>query len=531
MNRIVLPGSGQGASEVTWEDLHSLVIVGANGSGKSRLGAWLDARDDLIVHRVSAQRALSINEFVTPRPLEQASRQLLFGHDGQGANHNNKIGSRWANRPISAQAQDFEPALQVLFAQHSQAGVAFRAAAREMKELPKGIAETKLEIAERVWNSILPHRELQIDDNKISVKTTGIGSYPAGEMSDGERVALYLIAQCLAAPEKALLVLDEPELHIHQSIQSSLWDELEAARKDCTFVYITHDLGFAATRVNARKIWVQSYDGSVWEWDEIPTTDKLPEALVLQILGSRRPILFVEGDAASMDTAIYRVLFPGRLVFPCGSCQRVVDFTVAVRSLTILHHAKATGIIDRDRRSDSQLEAYTKHGVFTLAVAEVENLLLVPEIVRAVSSNQKRNPDADLINVQNFLFKSLNGELDVQVNERATYQIQQALNSFPGLADTSADAGMFVDAVSTYLKGLDPAKCRADSEVLFREILQKRDYSGLLKFYNRKSLAVRISRNLGLAEGEFPKLALRLLKDTETSDLRDALKSYLPELL
>lgn len=126
MDRIVLPGSGKGAQESEWTDVRSIVVVGSNSSGKSRLGAWLDAKPNLNVHRISAQRVLAINEFIAPRPLEQASRHLHYGHDGKGASHVHKIGNKWGGKPISAQVNDFEPALQVLFAQHAKESVSFR---------------------------------------------------------------------------------------------------------------------------------------------------------------------------------------------------------------------------------------------------------------------------------------------------------------------------------------------------------------------------------------------------------------------
>lgn len=72
-------------------------------------------------------------------------------------------------------------------------------------------------------------------------------------MSDGERAIFYLIGQVLVAAANSVLIIDEPELHIHRSIMSSLWDQLESARQDCAFIFITHDIEFAANRI-AKKL-------------------------------------------------------------------------------------------------------------------------------------------------------------------------------------------------------------------------------------------------------------------------------------
>ncbi|MGY6550455.1 MAG: AAA family ATPase [Erythrobacter sp.] len=92
----------------------------------------------------------------------------------------------------------------------------------------------------------------------------------ASEMSDGERAIFYLIGQTLLADESTLLIIDEPELHVHRSIMSKLWDELEAARADCAFVFITHDLEFAASRV-AEKYVIRDYaPASGWTIEAVP---------------------------------------------------------------------------------------------------------------------------------------------------------------------------------------------------------------------------------------------------------------------
>lgn len=81
-------------------------------------------------------------------------------------------------------------------------------------------------------------------------------------MSDGERVTIYLLGQCLIAPNDMTIIIDEPEIHLHKSIMYRLWDKIEEFCPNKTFIYITHDLDFAASRKEATKIWVKSYFGN-----------------------------------------------------------------------------------------------------------------------------------------------------------------------------------------------------------------------------------------------------------------------------
>lgn len=85
-------------------------------------------------------------------------------------------------------------------------------------------------------------------------------------MSDGERVTFYLIGRCVSVPENSIIIIDEPELHLHKAIQYALWDRIERVRNDCLFVYLTHDVEFAASRTGFKKIWLTDYDGSKWGW-------------------------------------------------------------------------------------------------------------------------------------------------------------------------------------------------------------------------------------------------------------------------
>ena len=86
-------------------------------------------------------------------------------------------------------------------------------------------------------------------------------------MSDGERVVLYLIGQCLSLPENSVIIIDEPETHLHKSLVDKLWNKIEAQTPNKLLLYITHDLEFAASRTDATKIWVKEYNGSnQWLW-------------------------------------------------------------------------------------------------------------------------------------------------------------------------------------------------------------------------------------------------------------------------
>ena len=153
-----------------------------------------------------------------------------------------------------------------------------------------------IDTIKKIWKIVFSHREIDIKEGKVIaslLKDGNTSHYKGRDMSDGERVALYLIAQSLCVPKDMTIIIDEPEIHLHRSIMNNLWEAIEKERTDCLFIYITHDTQFAANHREAKKIWVKSFDGEIWDWEEIKTS-VLPEQLLLDILGNRKPVLFVE---------------------------------------------------------------------------------------------------------------------------------------------------------------------------------------------------------------------------------------------
>jgi hypothetical protein len=44
----------------------------------------------------------------------------------------------------------------------------------------------------------------------------------------------------------------------------------------------------------AQRVWLKSFDGSSWDWELIADSQGLPDDLLIEVLGSRKPVVFVE---------------------------------------------------------------------------------------------------------------------------------------------------------------------------------------------------------------------------------------------
>ena len=407
--KYILPGENNKPVEHQIKS-HSMIIIGANGSGKSQLGAWIEINNPNDIHRIGAQRALTFGNYIQQKSYEQATNLIIYGQENPTREHN----SRWEwdgekYNYTSSLLNDYENVLSALVALQIKEQQQFIKECKERDKEGKNhnvVPEMVMDKLQRIWKSVFPHRDIIIDDGKVLAGLERDGQYfeyKGRDMSDGERVGLYLIAQSLCVPSDKTIIIDEPEIHLHRSIMNKLWEAIEAEREDCFFIYITHDTQFASTHKNSKKIWVKRFDGTTWEWEEVQNSE-LPEQLLLDILGNRKSVLFVEGTYDSYDTKLYSEIYKDYYVILCGSCSSVISQTKAMNSNAQLHNFKCFGIIDRDYRSDYEIEAYKEDNIFTLEVAEVENLFLTEELLQVVNSIMEFPDTSRIENIKKIKF-------------------------------------------------------------------------------------------------------------------------------
>lgn len=512
-----------GTTEMVTTD-RNLLFVGANGSGKTRLGTWLEfhsPQKDKVL-RVSAQKSLSMPDSTTPMSIELAERNLLFGNPTEIGN---KSWYKWQNKPATTMLNDFEKLMVYLFSDETEENAKYKVDQRgSATKIDPPL--TKLDLVKQAWERILPHRVLVIGGLRIQTQVKGDATkvYNSSEMSDGERVIFYLIGQCIAAPKDGIVVIDEPELHLHKSVQAPLWAEVERLRPDCLFVYLTHDVDFAAAQEGAERVWLKSFDGTFWDWETLNDHQDLPDDLLIEVLGSRKPVVFVEGENGSHDVSLYREVLPNFLVIPRGSCAQVIQSVKALRATPQLHHLTAYGLIDRDRRLQVEIDALERDGIYTLTVAEVENLFCTEEILAIVSTRLARNPAEDFTRVVDYVFRQLQAELDTQVSLRVASEVKFLLNCFD--VNAKGTSGL-TNALHQLTQSIDIQQLYQQFHKEFSNTIASRDYKSLLGLYNRKSMASQVCSALGLRSGELSELVIRIARTESCIEVATAIKNYL----
>ena len=541
MCNVNIPRKDNSNLELTLKAGKTTIIIGANGSGKTRLAVYLEEQLGEKAHRIAAHRALSLNPNIEKISEAKAKQGLFYGNPEWAKDISQRKSARWNNKSSTYLLNDFDRLLQYLFAQQNNLAVENHQKSKRGEEITN--SETKLDILQEVWERLLPTKKLRITADDIRVSSIGIESadYSASEMSDGERAVFYILGQVLSANEDSILIFDEPELHIHKSIISNLWDEIEKLRPDCSFLMITHDIEFAATRIAKKYVIRNYYSDPAWDISEIPDSE-LDEQTITLILGSRKPILFVEGEKTSLDMETYRLCYPEWTVIPKGSCKDVIQAVSSLRKLNEdmpILNIKCAGIVDRDTRDNSQIQKLEGEGIKVLLCSEIENIFSRSSVAYEILKIEDFTDD-ELTNKQeqfktellDYIQDKLSGDkLEKFVVKRIHRRIDTYLKNID-LSDTQNSNDM-KDKLISELSALTNSKINEWISEMKNEIqkcIDHQDIDGLLEIYEDKGLLAKTASILRDArKSDFENWLMRKLK-VPNNRLLQAIKSVLPEL-
>lgn len=528
--QIALP-TPNGPFQIGIDHGSSAVIVGANGSGKTRLAVFIENGFQLRAHRISAHRALNLNTAVPKIAERVALLGLRTGLASESAKLGHRIGQRWNGHEATWLLNDFDFLIQALFADQTNKALATHQRVRSGQSGPA--QPTALERLAEIWHRLLPHRQIILSGDNIEVSVGG-SQYDASEMSDGERAIFYLIGQTLMAENNTLLIFDEPELHIHRSIMSKLWDELEAARTDCGFLFITHDLEFAATRV-AQKYVIREYDSSPrWTIEKVPEHSGFSEEIATLILGSRKPVLFIEGNENSLDIAIYRCCYSDWTIIPRGSCESVIHSVVTMRANKELTRVTCSGIVDADDYQSEDIKYLESLGIAALSVSEIENVLLLPEVGRRILEAEGfSGPDLErkLENLKLAILETLKEPSSIEkvVVRYCRRRIDRLLKKID--FGTAATISEISSEYSSQTSSLDIATIAKSARHRIEDAIAKRDLPALLANYDNKGLMALAASHLKACRLiDFESWLTRVLQNRSQPEIVSAIQSILPNI-
>ena len=386
---ISFPGNNSDFDVLQLQPGETMFVLGANGSGKSCLMQRFASQNHGKTKKIAAHRQTWINTNsldITPAAKIEAEKNIQ-NEDGQSR-------SRYRDRFADQRARI--TIFDLVDAENVRARTI--AAAVDADNIEEAIEVAKVEAPITVINDLLNQSNLPITisiqkNERVMAQKLNGSKYSAVELSDGERNALLIAAIILTAPEGTLIIIDEPERHLHRSIITPLLNQLFERRPDCGFVISTHDHDLPLGNRQARILLLRScnfQENNVqnWEADELTPDSSIDDILKRDLLGARRKILFVEGTESSLDMPLYSIIFPMVSVVAKGSCHKVEQAVVGVQAGTKFHWLQAFGIVDGDGLDKNDIEAKREKGVYVLPFYSVEAIYFHPQIIHKIAERQ-----------------------------------------------------------------------------------------------------------------------------------------------
>lgn len=470
---ILLPKRIDGKEPIKLYDAKQITVIGANGAGKTRFCRKLLDTYKEKAHKVSVLKAIFPE---TEKNILPGSIDLLFD-EATTTSHFLK----------SEASTEFDKTMYLLL--HDE----FIELLKYKTDLLSGkqakVPRTKLDTVVKMWEDIFPNNKILRESGKLLfLSQSGNEFYSALRLSDGEKAILYYIGSVLYAKPNAVVFVDDPAVFIHPSMMTALWNAIEQMRPDCTFIYNTHDIEFAISRLDNKCVWVKSFDAENESWDyEVVGSQNLSEELYIDLLGSRKPILFVEGDEMhSIDSKLYPLVFTEFTIKPLGSCNKVIESTRSFNDLNKFHHLDSYGIVDRDRRDSKEVEYLRQRKIFVPDVAEIENILLLPEIIGTIAARRQKDAPKVVARVRKSIINMFQHEYRQQalmhvrhrVKRQMEYRVDCRFSDISELEDHLLELPNEINPRGIYNKLCDD----------FNRYIATEDYDNILRVYNQKQM-------------------------------------------
>ena len=379
----------------------TLYIVGRNGSGKSALlseflgqsvgspSRWLSARRQVHLSEVSGSTGFMNFDEPNYRQDIADSRRNIFENQLQKAFMTDV---RW--QELEPKDRLTKPLFDLLTNENRRAyTIADRVDQGNYTE-EEG-EEINIQSPTGLVNQVLLRAGLNISikvepDWRIVANNQHRETYDLTHASDGERNAVLMATTVLTAPEQALILIDEPDRHLHPSVIVPLMTALGDLRDDCLFVIATYDASLPDSNRNAGSLVVRSCKWNAgnptsWDLDQIAPGQLLPEEVRSILLSSRTKIILVEGTETSLDRRLYALLFPGADIRPNGGHGDVENAVSALRRNSAYTRIEAYGIVDGDGRPEQPGESSEGSSIYVMEAFSVECLYYCEDAILAVA--------------------------------------------------------------------------------------------------------------------------------------------------
>lgn len=514
----------------------TLFVLGANGVGKSALTHRIYEHNSEHSKRILSHRQIWFTDnSANMTPTQKIHYENQF-KDSDRQSHSRTKDEHSNTRPSMA-------VFDLINFENVRARKISNAVDKKNMEeatgLSNNIKSPLAEINELFAVSNIPVH-IEFRDEQLFASKNGSELYSIAELSDGEKNTLLICADVLTAEENSLIIIDEPERHLHRSIIAPLLSSLLQKRKDCAFVISTHDIDLPVEHPKSNILLLRGcqWNGrSIKDWDAdlISEGDEIPDSIKREILGSKRNILFVEGTRGSLDMQLYQLIFSNFTVIPQGNCSQVINAVAGIKATKKLNWINAYGLIDNDGKTDEDIQKLSEKGIAVLPCYSVESLYYNPAIVEKIAQGLEKARGQEIKELFDELFEKATSEIV------GSDKLQKKLFSKICEKQLRARVMSRLPKNQDILKGEnfhfceDTKKLLEEEKVIFDKMVKEKDYTGIINRYPVRETSVlnKIVKELGLLDHKTYGNSVRELirDDKEIMEFYKDLLSSLIELI
>ena len=290
--------------------------------------------------------------------------------------------------------------------------------------------------------------------------------FPYKNLSAGEKSAfdliLDLVVQSKYYPD-AVYCIDEPETHMHTKLQGKVLRELYGLIPGNSQLWLsTHSIGMLQEAQDIEKeapgtVVFLDFDGRDFDDDQIIRPSKIGRAVMDKFyelafgdfskLLLPQKIVFCEGDFCgttrkSFDSSIYSTIFenthPEAYFLSGGSCEEIInklDANLGEVLKVLLKETKIIKVIDRDDRSNQEVDELKSNRISVLSKRNLESYLLDDSVIEklCISVGKSDKVDECLQKKQEALSSSIKRENAPDDLKSARGDIYTSLKKILGL--------------------------------------------------------------------------------------------------
>ena len=164
--------------------------------------------------------------------------------------------------------------------------------------------------------------------------------------------------------------------------------------------------------------------------------------------------------------------------------------------------------------------------IFTINVAEVENLFIVESLVRLIASHMAKDQDAVFEAVKKYVIEDrFSKQLNRQICEGTVAQIKYELMCAEISKKNESEARSSLKAA---IARINYDTIQSEQEKKFQTVLRDRDYAETIKVFNCKNISTSIGHFFEIDNKAYCSLIIALLHGDKHNDIVNALVPYLP---